>query len=1107
MAILYGSWLTPAQFSDWTALHQTDAEIPTNSQTNTGCFFLWGEVWRRMEETPETGDRTHPFAMTPAELAKWLHTLQNQRGLTWNKTICPLLAESPPSRRRARNTATVEAPTVAPAFLERWRSLTLTLPTVMTEEGPLPQLSVEVTPNADETGDRPAVQSWQVGGVYLSVGEALSVLRSLPLGLQSQGSFMGGDLRFWSHLARWQLDLLARSKFLPDFTRQGSQAAQVQWQVLLDSAIDQERLAKFAEAMPLVCQQYGALEPDTQPDSREGMLSFLQAATNHQVRQAIANRPMPASQFPKDPPLREWLLALGVAQERSQSSGSAGAIGQLTLDPLLLDNLETVLNAWAAPVQHQLSQQTATFRTCFILNTPEEGEQNWWLEYCLQSIIDPEFLVDADTIWAHPVERLGYNGRAIDNPQETFLAGLGLAARFYPLIEPTLYDQQPRRCPLNPNQVYDFLKVQTWRFQENGLGIVLPPSLANQEGFANRLGLSIKADPPKGNKKRLGLQSLLNFQWELSIGGQRISKAEFDRLVALNTPLVEINGEWVELRASDIRSAQTFFDSRKNQRSLSLEDVLRIKTGDTQMIDKLPVVNFETSGALDNLISTLTTGNQTIDPLPTPKTFKGTLRPYQQRGASWLAFLEQWGLGACLADDMGLGKTIQLIALLLHLKEDDAIEEPTLLVCPTSVLGNWEREVKRFAPSLNVLVQHGEKRSQSTTFAKTANAVDLVITSYALVHRDLKTLKRVSWQGLVLDEAQNIKNPQAKQSQAVRELDAQFRIALTGTPVENRLSELWSIMDFLNPGYLGPRNFFQRRFVVPIERYGDTDSLRTLRSLVQPFILRRLKTDRTIIQDLPEKQENNVFCGLAPEQASIYQNLVERTLAEIESAEGIQRHGMILALLTKLKQVCNHPLLLNKNKKSLPQITAQQSGKLQRLQEMVDELMAEGDRALIFTQFSEWGKLLKVYLEQQFNQEVLFLYGSTTKKQREAMVDRFQNDPQAPRLFILSLKAGGVGLNLTRANHVFHFDRWWNPAVENQATDRVFRIGQTRNVQVHKFVCTGTLEERVHEIIESKKALSEQIVGTGETWLTDFDTEQLRNLLLLDRSAVIEDEE
>ncbi|NJL21362.1 MAG: hypothetical protein HC895_11890 [Leptolyngbyaceae cyanobacterium SM1_3_5] len=455
--------------------------------------------------------------------------------------------------------------------------------------------------------------------------------------------------------------------------------------------------------------------------------------------------------------------------------------------------------------------------------------------------------------------------------------------------------------------------------------------------------------------------------------------------------------------------------------------------------------------------------------------------------------------------------TVQLITLLLHLQEQSALEQPILLVCPTSVLGNWEREVKRFAPSLKVLVHHGDKRSTGKAFAKAAKAHHLVVTSYALTYRDSKDFESVDWQGVVLDEAQNIKNSESKQSQAVRQLQPQFRIALTGTPVENRLSELWSILDFLNPGYLGPRNFFQRRFAIPIERYGDTASLQTLRSLVQPFILRRLKTDRSIIQDLPDKQEMSVFCGLSTEQAALYQAAVDHSLREIESADGIQRHGMILALLVKLKQICNHPAL--RTEAAIDANFAKQSGKLQRLTEMLEELLAEGDtapgalrdRALIFTQFAEWGKLLKPYLEKQFGREVLFLYGGTSKKQREEMVDRFQNDPQGPRIFILSLKAGGVGLNLTRANHVFHFDRWWNPAVENQATDRVFRIGQTRNVQVHKFVCTGTLEERIHELIESKKALSEQIVGTGESWLTDFDTEQLRDLLLLDRTAVIDD--
>jgi SNF2 family DNA or RNA helicase len=379
----------------------------------------------------------------------------------------------------------------------------------------------------------------------------------------------------------------------------------------------------------------------------------------------------------------------------------------------------------------------------------------------------------------------------------------------------------------------------------------------------------------------------------------------------------------------------------------------------------------------------------------------------------------------------------------------------------------------------------------------------LVITSYPLIYRDEAALNSVTWQNLVLDEAQNIKNPDARQSKAVRQLQAQFRIALTGTPLENRLTELWSILDFLNPGYLGPRNFFQRRFATPIERYGDSDSLKTLRSLVQPFLLRRLKTDREIIQDLPEKQEMNVFCGLTLEQANLYEATVQQSLATIEAADGIQRRGIILATLTKLKQICNHPAQFLREPRPN---TQHRSGKLNRLEEMLEEALAEGDRALVFTQFAEMGKLLQQHLSQALGWEILFLYGSTSKAQREAMIDRFQHDPQGPRIFILSLKAGGVGLNLTRANHVFHFDRWWNPAVENQATDRVFRIGQKRNVQVHKFVCTGTLEEKIHEQIESKKALADQVVGAGENWLTELDTDQLRSLLLLDRNAIIDEE-
>lgn len=1117
MAILHGNWLTPAQVSP------VASPFRGLDDSSSGYFFLWGEVWRRIDPlNPGTDSPTlpHPFVMSARELLDSLNTLHQAQRLTWAIAELPLAAsaQSQHSNKKA-SSSNFEPPS------SRWQTVYLSLPTYRLQhpdigDGWIPQHSAAVVTNDEQPSTDLEFVTWQVSGLALTPLEALHFLNSLPLSsFAEEDSFVAGDLRFWSHVARWCLDLLARSKFVPGFARLTEESGIAYWQALIDSDVDQTRLQHFSKQMPQVCRAYQCWldEPGAPVASRAELrsprsaskllLSFLNQVADMQVRAAVGDQPLPAMQLPKDIPLREWLQDLCTAP-------------QLSTETTRLERLEAVLGNWLAPLERQLSQQFTAFRTCLWLKPPPPNQsRNWSLEFGLQASDDPDFFVPAEVIWGHPVEQLSYQGRTLEQPQETLLAGLGLASRLYPVIEPSLQDANPVSASLDPSQVYEFLKGTAWRLQDSGFGVILPPSLANQDGWANRLGLSITAEPPSRRKgQRLGLQSLLNFKWELTIGGQRISKREFDRLVAQNTPLVEINGEWVELRPQDVRSAQSFFDSRKDQMTLSLEDALRISTGDTQTIERLPVLNFEASGSLQELISALTTGNQAIETIPTPDGFQGELRPYQLRGASWMVFLEKWGLGACLADDMGLGKTIQFIALMLHLREQGVLDKPTLLVCPTSVLGNWEREVRRFGPKLKVLVHHGDRRPQGKAFVAAANDHHLVITSYALVYRDEKDLKRVSWQGVVLDEAQNIKNAESKQSQAVRQLEAEFRIALTGTPVENRLTELWSIMDFLNPGYLGPRNFFQRRFAVPIERYGDTASLKTLRSLVQPFILRRLKTDRSIIQDLPEKQEMTVFCGLSTEQASLYQSVVERALADIDSVEGIQRKGMILALLVKLKQICNHPELFeysshDKDDNSAlsaaiathPQVFEYQSGKLQRLTEMLEEVLAEGDRSLIFTQFAEWGKLLKTYLEQQFKREVLFLYGGTSKKQREAMVDRFQNDPQSPRVFILSLKAGGVGLNLTRANRVFHFDRWWNPAVENQATDRVFRIGQTRNVQVHKFVCTGTLEERIHELIESKKALSEQVVGAGENWLTELDTDQLRNLLLLDRAAVIDD--
>jgi SNF2 family DNA or RNA helicase len=465
-----------------------------------------------------------------------------------------------------------------------------------------------------------------------------------------------------------------------------------------------------------------------------------------------------------------------------------------------------------------------------------------------------------------------------------------------------------------------------------------------------------------------------------------------------------------------------------------------------------------------------------------------------------------------VADGILCHNTIQLITLLLHDREvgkpeDMAQRNPALLICPMSIVGNWHRELQRFAPSLKVMIHHGHERLAGEAFAAEAMQNDVVITTYALALRDREHLAPIEWEYAVVDEAQNIKNEAAKQSQAIKALNARHKIALTGTPVENRLSELWSIMEFVNPGYLGPATEFRQQYAIPIERYHEAERAERLKRVIQPFVLRRLKTDKSIIADLPDKMEMRVYCNLTREQATLYEAVVKEMMEKIEESEGMERRGLVLATLMKLKQICNHPAQFVGDGSALPG----RSGKLARLEEMLEEVLAAGDKALIFSQFAEMGGLLRRHLQERLDCEVLFLHGGTPKKLRDSMVQRFQEPHQpvtrsasSPPIFILSLKAGGVGLNLTAANHVFHFDRWWNPAVENQATDRAFRIGQRKNVQVHKFVCVGTLEERIDQMIEQKKELAESIVGSGEAWLTEMSNAELKELFALSREAVAE---
>ena len=602
---------------------------------------------------------------------------------------------------------------------------------------------------------------------------------------------------------------------------------------------------------------------------------------------------------------------------------------------------------------------------------------------------------------------------------------------------------------------------------------------------------------------------MVQFNWEVALGGETLSLAELQALAGLKTPLVRLRGQWVQVSAAEIQVALDFWKKQSTGQATARE-IVQMALGAAPTHAPVPLDGVTADGWLGDLLAQLD-GRAQYGEVPVPERFRGTLRPYQIRGYSWLCFLRQWGLGACLADDMGLGKTPQTLALIQRDWQAAAGagngRRPVLLVCPTSVVGNWQKEAARFTPDLPVLVHHGLTRAKGAAFQREAEKQALVISSYALLHRDFDVLQTVAWSGIVLDEAQNIKNPETKQARAARGLKADVRIALTGTPVENNVGDLWSIMEFLNPGLLGTQAEFKRTFFIPIQAGRDPEAAQRLKRITGPFLLRRLKTDKAIIADLTDKLEMKVFCTLTKEQASLYAAVVKEAEAALEDAAGIQRKGLILATLSKLKQVCNHPAQFLGDNSAIPG----RSGKLARLTEMLEEVLAVGDRALVFSQFAEMGELLRRHLQETFGREVLFLHGGVPKKQRDRMIERFRaggagsspaGSGDGPRIFVLSLKAGGTGLNLTAANHVFHFDRWWNPAVENQATDRAFRIGQARNVQVHKFLCAGTLEEKIDELIERKKEVAETVVGTGERWLTELSTAQLRELFALRNEAV-----
>jgi len=967
------------------------------------------------------------------------------------------------------------------------------------EEGPRVRgifASVAAEPASSRLVVPPATGS-EVRGTYLAHAAALAALAAVPA---RDVLTLPPSVASFVLASKLALDVVVREKIVPYVVAAPEgRVTEVRWGVALGAA-DDAAVAALARALPPAARAAGT--GGGLADAEALLRAFLDASADALVR--AAPRPSAlAGARDGDAWEKRWARALYVQDATFSPQG----FGERTV----VQELER----WTASARGARDR----LRTCFRLELPTESEDAFVVRILVQAPDDPSLLVDAVDVWRGRGASLTKLGRAFRDAEEALLAGLAAAARVYPPLAGCLEEAEPRALRLEASDAWTFLSDAAPVLAESGFGVIVPSELTagGQRRLRLRMRLGVEDDDvelaarTRSSKVAgkvegaagLGTEDVIAFRWQAAIGDDPLTPAELDALAAQKAPLVQHRGVWVAVDPREIE------DIKRRVRG----DAGRIRTTDALRIvlageatDGGAVVPALAEGALARVAERL---REAADAqVVAPSGLVATLRPYQERGLGWLRTMASLGLGGCLADDMGLGKTVQVLAFLLDRTEREPNDRrPALLVAPTSVVGNWEREIARFAPSLGIVRHYGGARAKSPKALSAAVEEvphPVVLTTYGIARRDVKTLSATAWSTVVLDEAQNAKNAASATANAVRALRASHRFALTGTPVENRLAELWSVLDFANPGMLGPLDAFTRDFAVPVERHGNEETAAKLRRIVGPFLLRRLKSDPNVIRDLPAKNEMDVVCTLTREQATLYKAVVDEEMRVIEKSEGIERRGRVLALITALKQICNHPAQYLGEQGPL----SRRSGKLARVTDMLSEAVAAGDRALVFTQYREMGDRLVRHLADVLRVDVAFLHGGTSKGARDALVERFQSGTaDAPSIFVLSLKAGGTGLNLTAASHVFHYDRWWNPAVEDQATDRAYRIGQKRSVQVHKLVCAGTVEDRVAALLTKKRDLASKVVGAGERWITELGDDELRELVTLSKDAVVSDEE
>ncbi|NOU92041.1 ATP-dependent helicase [Paenibacillus sp. LMG 31456] len=967
-------------------------------------------------------------------------------------------------------------------------------------------------------------ESMNIEGLQLPALEALDYFCS-PSAVQHLKLDWSRELQELLHLAPHVKEALVQGRCMPDFTKW--KAGELGWKLALPDSVAAEGLS------PLAQQWMDRLIPEW--GEEDGVL-------RQSIRQLEQTYPLlQRGKLPADLWMDEedWLVSIGWQTDGTpfrtclQLSEPPQGRGSWPLRVILQDRAnKDVLREVDAAVLEAAAQADAAVQAEAADGAAAAQPGEGALEAARRSVdaigaaaASAPSTADAVPVGEHSIAPVRDVHPALAELPAAWQPHLHRAAKDlakWRRIQPSLQQSEDTpilRSELSQDEAWQLLTQGSLRLMEAGYSVFLPAWWERIRRWKPRLKAKIKSSVGSGPQAMFGLQQLMQFDWKIALGDIELTEEEFRTLLEEKRKLVQIRGQWIQLDPAQLQQLEQVMKQVQKKQGLSFRDVLELhllgsSEGEEEFgFQRSLQMEVELNEQLQEMIELLNHAKRPplIEP---PASFRGTLRPYQLEGISWLLFLRSAGLGGCLADDMGLGKTIQMITYLLHMREqatagvgeEDAPIIPSLLICPTSVLGNWQKELQRFAPELKVHLHYGPNRAKGEAFKETCQGYDLILTTYTLSHLDEIELAQVEWSSICLDEAQNIKNAYTKQATSIRSLKAQHRIAMTGTPIENRLTELWSIFDFLNPGYLGTLREFTHRYVTAIEKSNDPELVSKVQRLIRPFLLRRVKKDPAIQLDLPEKYENKTFVSLTAEQGILYENYIKDMFDRLDRLSAMERRGLILAALTKLKQICNHPSLMLKEPAGSP--WQQRSNKVERLLEMVQELRQEGDKCLIFTQFVETGHLLQRILEQELETPVLFLHGGTPKAGRDRMISEFQGDTllpegQQPSIFLLSLKAGGTGLNLTAANHVFHFDRWWNPAVENQATDRAFRIGQTRHVQVHKFVTLGTLEERIDEMIEKKQGLSQQIVGNGEQWITEMSTDDLKELFSL-RSEWVE---